>query len=415
MSYYVYKMTVDNGGAPHVANGLLSLAICKPMIRHMAKTGDVIFGFGGKSLGERLIYIAVVDEKLTGNKYYVEPLYNNRNDCIYMIGADGQSANQKPKRKYHEESFNLYHDVGPFFERGDVLLSRNYRYFGEEQINLSLSDEFPLVYEMVHRLGRGHRVNHDPKRLEQLENLKNYVFARCSPTDVAKSSDSDCRLLCSGSEIEIVVHKTETSVLDENPSVISGNCGAVANKTTSRFTMLLLVLVVLLFIMAVVTFMKGGNDQPTTNLNPAPPQTSEAQSMTNQSSPAPQKTGFDLDPIDADDLFSAYIANELKADNDFKNKWVLVTGSIDVIGKDPNDGTAFIMFSSDNTVLTISCMFSDPDEIKKLAGLYRGQEISIAGKCQGEKITPIISFVNCHIFSLNKVTGKTHVDETYLE
>lgn len=47
---YFYKLVADNGGAPCVENGLLSLAICKPMIRKTAKEGDLILGFAGNSL-----------------------------------------------------------------------------------------------------------------------------------------------------------------------------------------------------------------------------------------------------------------------------------------------------------------------------------------------------------------------------
>jgi hypothetical protein len=60
---YIYKMVADNGGAPCVAAGLLSLAICKPMIRKSAEKGSLIFGFGGKVYGERLLYIACVTQK----------------------------------------------------------------------------------------------------------------------------------------------------------------------------------------------------------------------------------------------------------------------------------------------------------------------------------------------------------------
>jgi len=67
---YVYKMVTDNGGAPCVVGNLLSLAICKPKIRKSAKTGALIFGFGGKKYRERLIYIARVTDKLEGPTYY---------------------------------------------------------------------------------------------------------------------------------------------------------------------------------------------------------------------------------------------------------------------------------------------------------------------------------------------------------
>ena len=60
---YVYKMVADNGGAPCVWRNLLSLAICKPMIRRAAAKGALIFGFGGKEFSERLLYIAKVEKR----------------------------------------------------------------------------------------------------------------------------------------------------------------------------------------------------------------------------------------------------------------------------------------------------------------------------------------------------------------
>jgi Nucleotide modification associated domain 2 len=47
---YYYKLTNDDGGAPCVQGDLLSLAICKPMIRSTARPGDLIFGFAANSL-----------------------------------------------------------------------------------------------------------------------------------------------------------------------------------------------------------------------------------------------------------------------------------------------------------------------------------------------------------------------------
>jgi hypothetical protein len=69
---YFYKLTVDDGGAPCVEDGLLSLAICKPFIRVKAKVGDVVFGFAANSLysDNRLIYAARVTDKESGGAYY---------------------------------------------------------------------------------------------------------------------------------------------------------------------------------------------------------------------------------------------------------------------------------------------------------------------------------------------------------
>ena len=79
---YCYKLTTDSGGAPCVDGGqLLSLAICKPMIRQTCSQGSYIIGFGGKGLRERLLYVA----KITGiaENYYRSRKYAGRGDQIY--------------------------------------------------------------------------------------------------------------------------------------------------------------------------------------------------------------------------------------------------------------------------------------------------------------------------------------------
>src|SRR5688500_181495 len=90
---YVYKVVVDNGGAPCVSAGVLSLAICKPKIRKTARKGSLIFGFGGKEYQERLIYVARVTEKLEGEDYYRNRKYARRPDSIY------RTENNRPVRK----------------------------------------------------------------------------------------------------------------------------------------------------------------------------------------------------------------------------------------------------------------------------------------------------------------------------
>lgn len=72
---YVYKVVVDNGGAPCVYYKKLSLAICKPAIRRTAHVGDLIFGFGGNTdtPANRLVYIAEITNKSTDGNYYYDP------------------------------------------------------------------------------------------------------------------------------------------------------------------------------------------------------------------------------------------------------------------------------------------------------------------------------------------------------
>jgi len=82
---YIYKMVADSGGAPCVAAGLLSLAICKPMIRKSAEKGSLIFGFGGKAYGERLLYIACVTQKSENGEYYQEHAYQPVKKVLWLI------------------------------------------------------------------------------------------------------------------------------------------------------------------------------------------------------------------------------------------------------------------------------------------------------------------------------------------
>jgi hypothetical protein len=122
---YVYKMVVDSGGAPCVWRNVLSLAICKPKIRKSACEGSLIFGFGGKRLRERLIYIAEVTEKPKVGEYYRSAKFQNRPDCIYE-DLSGK-ARRKETAEYHAFTDERKKDVGNKFQNAYVLLSRNFR------------------------------------------------------------------------------------------------------------------------------------------------------------------------------------------------------------------------------------------------------------------------------------------------
>jgi hypothetical protein len=57
---YVYKCVVDDGTAPCVDDGLLSMTVCKPKVRTLAKVGDIVIAFGTNSppAPNRLVYAA---------------------------------------------------------------------------------------------------------------------------------------------------------------------------------------------------------------------------------------------------------------------------------------------------------------------------------------------------------------------
>src|SRR6266446_2564302 len=125
---FVYKLTTDNGGAPCVHGGRLSLAICKPKIRSKAKPHDWIIGLGGENLGNGIIYAA----RVTGNagcEYYQQRHFARRPDCIYHF-RDAKLIRKK-SAAYHKDPSNMARDIGadPEYRNAHVLLSSDFRYF----------------------------------------------------------------------------------------------------------------------------------------------------------------------------------------------------------------------------------------------------------------------------------------------
>jgi hypothetical protein len=191
---YVYKMVADNGGAPCVWRGLLSLAICKPMIRKSALEGDFILGFGGKSrYKETLIYIAKVTAKPNPGEYYRESKYAKRPDCIYREIAS--EAHRKSAARFHTKSDERKKDVGLHFENAHVLLSDDFRYFGNKATD-EYKRQFRRVKDLIEKLKRGHRMNHSSELYEELLRLANQVWRDNSRKQIGVPNDSDKSLIC---------------------------------------------------------------------------------------------------------------------------------------------------------------------------------------------------------------------------
>lgn len=191
---YFYKLTTDNGGAPCVQDDLLSLAICKPMIRMTAQPDDYIFGFAANSLdpNNRLIYIARISEVLCNGTYYKERKFANRGDCIYRW-RNG-SFERRKDAKYHDKEGNLAHDLGthPDYQRAQVLLSDDFRYFGDAG-TADYKTEYPAIDCAVKLLGQGQRVNHSEKLHGELWGLKQQIWREAHLKIMGKQS-SDPRL-----------------------------------------------------------------------------------------------------------------------------------------------------------------------------------------------------------------------------
>jgi hypothetical protein len=175
---YFYKLIVDDGGAPCVESGLLSLAICKPMIRSTAAKNDIIIGFAANSLhaDNRLIYVARVNNKLVNGDYFRPGKYNGRSDCIYQWSG-GRFA-PRPGAIHHGSPGDLVHDLGehPIYPRANTLSSREFCYFVASGSD-AYKKAFPLVAKAVAALERGHRVHHDAVLLSELDRLAKWSCA----------------------------------------------------------------------------------------------------------------------------------------------------------------------------------------------------------------------------------------------
>jgi hypothetical protein len=185
--FYIYKMTVNNGGAPCVQDKLLSLAICKPRTRGSSKTGDVVLGFAGKRLAKTLgngaqdndlVYAAEVTDKVCGERYYSRARYAKRRDCIYTW--NGRRFSLRPDAMFHRENDNRSHDLGayPDYKCAEVLVSKKFRYFGDRcpLDREHLRRTFPELTELVKNLGVGERVKHNGALHKKLEEFWKLVL-----------------------------------------------------------------------------------------------------------------------------------------------------------------------------------------------------------------------------------------------
>jgi len=192
---YFYKLTADNGGAPCVRYGLLSLAICKPMIRKTGKEGDLIFGFAANSLhrDNRLLYVARVTEKLCDGDYYKDSRYVRRRDCVYR--PSGTRYVWKKNSAYHGPE-SVSHDLGqhPDYPRANVLLSGDFRYFGKAGTD-EYKSRFPRVGRAVERLGRGARVQHEELRRELME-MAEWLWRTTKRKVIGQPTSAPTRQIC---------------------------------------------------------------------------------------------------------------------------------------------------------------------------------------------------------------------------
>lgn len=86
--------------------------------------------------------------------------------------------------------------------------------------------------------------------------------------------------------------------------------------------------------------------------------------------------------VTATKLAADYDANEVAADEQYKNKLVQVSGTIKDIGKDILD-TPYVALYTGNLITSVQCMFDKADS-SKLVNLAKNQKITLTGRVSGK-------------------------------
>lgn len=174
---YSYVIPVDDGAAPNPFYGLCTLAICKPVIRRMAKVGDWVVGTrsvrtganatgkptNNKDLSKYVIYAMKVTSVLSMREYDAfctkkkkDKIPSSKSDddasrlgdCIYAYSGD----NGKPKQR---NGVHALSQMKRDLSGEKVLLSDHFYYFGEAAIRLN--SQLPSSLQHIIKRGQGHR------------------------------------------------------------------------------------------------------------------------------------------------------------------------------------------------------------------------------------------------------------------
>lgn len=98
-----------------------------------------------------------------------------------------------------------------------------------------------------------------------------------------------------------------------------------------------------------------------------------------------ESTPIEYIEISANDLYAAFEANEVAAEEKYKGKHVKVTGVVTEISSGGTFTQACILLNVEDSVIfgDVQCNFSNDDTAQKIAQLTKGQMVTITGLCSG--------------------------------
>jgi hypothetical protein len=98
--------------------------------------------------------------------------------------------------------------------------------------------------------------------------------------------------------------------------------------------------------------------------------------------------------ISAIDLYREYEANEIAADNKYKNKRLAVTGVVVEISEVLGEVNVDLSTGDELNLTTIKCSVKDKDKVAKLR---KGQRLTIIGTCDGLTLNLYVGMEKCEI------------------
>lgn len=166
MRAYRYVIRNDDGSAPNYDPPPVTLAICKPQIRRLAKKDDLIIAFEGRDLGQNphgVRWAGIVSEILPFAGYWNDPRFQGkkpdrttRPDNIYEPGPWGLRQVDNPIHR----NAHVARDLG----------GRNVLVFGRAWQMKALSQPLPEEFDL--RIGSPYRRGHRVRELTTNEQIR---------------------------------------------------------------------------------------------------------------------------------------------------------------------------------------------------------------------------------------------------
>lgn len=96
--------------------------------------------------------------------------------------------------------------------------------------------------------------------------------------------------------------------------------------------------------------------------------------------------------VTAKELHDAYEANEVAADDEYKDKVIEVAGTVTGISKNPITDEMYLELGTSNQFMDVHAYFSDKhgDELKSTS---KGQDVKLKCKCKGKTMN--VKLENC--------------------